>query len=326
MLKFSAFAVLLAVHVAQAQIPAGGIPLTQGDFLHSARVPSASSRARSQVVEVEHASFTQALRIEVLHEAGDPWSVEIGNPTALAVQKGDVALIHFWARGIESSDETGEVYATVYAQKAVPDWDKSLYKGFSVGLAWREFFYPFEFIDQYDAGAAAINFGVGSRRQTIEIAGFEVLHYGSSLSVSDLPQTSLTYAGRAPDAAWRQRAEVCAIKVPPLSAWVCKGILKTSGRLAPAPISANYRVRDPAKAHATAAINTEVQDKTASKRSARPRPDHGFAIGFHQRPVVDIGGFEYGLLRLGQLADPCGLASLIGAAGKVQVLGRVAVE
>ena len=115
MLKFIAFAVLLAVHVAQAQIPAGGIPLTQGDFLHSARVPSASSRARSQVVEVEHASFTQALRIEVLHEAGDPWSVEIGNPTALAVQKGDVALIHFWARGIESSDETGEVYATVYA-------------------------------------------------------------------------------------------------------------------------------------------------------------------------------------------------------------------
>ena len=223
MLKFIAFAVLLAVHVAQAQIPAGGIPLTQGDFLHSARVPSGTSRARSQVVEVEHASFTQALRIEVLHEAGDPWSVEIGNPTALAVQKGDVALIHFWARGIESSDETGEVYATVYAQKAAPDWDKSLYKGFSVGLAWREFFCPFEFIDQYDAGVAAINFGVGSRRQTIEIAGFEVLHYGSSLSVSDLPQTSLTYVGRPPDAAWRQRAEICAIKVPPLSAWVCKG-------------------------------------------------------------------------------------------------------
>ena len=257
MLKFIAFAVLLAVHVAQAQIPAGGIPLTQGDFLHSARAPSGTSRARSQVVEVEHASFTQALRIEVLHEAGDPWSVEIGNPTALAVQKGDVALIHFWARGIESSDETGEVYATVYAQKAAPDWDKSLYKGFSVGLAWREFFYPFEFIDQYDAGAAAINFGVGSRRQTIEIAGFEVLHYGSSLSVSDLPQTRLTYAGRAPAAAWRQRAEerirqhrqgdftlqiidsagqpvadapvevtICSIRVPPLPAWVCKGILK----------------------------------------------------------------------------------------------------
>ena len=207
MFKFIAFAILLAIHAAQAQIPAGSIPLTQGDFLHSARVPNTTNRARSQIVEVEHASFDQALRIEVLHEAGDPWSVEIGNPTALAVQKGDVALIHFWARGIESSDETGEVYATVYAQKAAPDWDKSLYKGFSVGLAWREFFYPFEFIDEYDAGAAAINFGVGSRRQTIEIAGFEVLHYGSNLSVGDLPQTRLTYAGRAPDAAWRQSAE-----------------------------------------------------------------------------------------------------------------------
>ena len=76
-----------------------------------------------------------------------------------------------------------------------------------MGLAWSEFFYPFEFIDEYDAGEAEINFGVGRRRQTIEIAGFEVLYYGSSLSVGDLPQTRLTYAGRAPDAAWRQRAE-----------------------------------------------------------------------------------------------------------------------
>ena len=48
---------------------------------------------------VEHASFTQALRIEVLHEAGDPWSVEIGNPTALAVQKGDVAPGSTFGRG-----------------------------------------------------------------------------------------------------------------------------------------------------------------------------------------------------------------------------------
>ena len=197
---------LFALHGAQAQIPAGGTPLTPGDFLGTARRPASSGSARSQIVDVEHAGFQQAVRVEVLHEAGDAWSVEIGNNTVAPVKKGDVALIHFWARGTESSDETGEVFFTVYAQKAAPDWDKSLHRGVSVGAVWREFFYPFEFIEDYAAGQAAINFGVGSRRQTIEVAGFEVLHYGTSLQVDDLPQVKLTYGGREPDAPWRSAA------------------------------------------------------------------------------------------------------------------------
>ncbi len=191
---------------AHAQIPDGGAPLTNGDFLHNSRKPSASN-ARSQVIDVEHDRFAQALRVAVLQEAGAAWSVEVGNPTTRAVAQGDIALIHFWARGSESTDETGEVFATVYAQKNAPDWDKSLYKNFSVGAAWREFFFPFAFIADYAAGQATINFGVGSRRQTIEIANFAVLHYGKSLSIDDLPQTELTYAGREADAAWRVAAQ-----------------------------------------------------------------------------------------------------------------------
>ena len=114
-----------------------------------------------------------------------------------------MALVHFWARGAESSDESGEVFATIYAQKNSPNWDKSLFKGISVGAQWREYFFPFEFIADYAAGAATVNFGLRSRRQTLEIAGFEVLYYGTSLQVSDLPQHRATYAGREPDAPWR---------------------------------------------------------------------------------------------------------------------------
>ena len=121
--------ILFSLHAAQAQIPDGGTPLTTGNFLRAARRPTSAASARSEIVDVDHALFTQALRVETLHEAGDPWSVEIGNPTTAPVKKGDVALIHFWARGTESSDESGEVFATVYAQQAAPDWDKSIYRG-----------------------------------------------------------------------------------------------------------------------------------------------------------------------------------------------------
>lgn len=193
--------VLLAVPVA-AQIPDGGKLLT-ADFLAGARRPNAASVARSQIVDVDHPQFAQALRVATLHEEGPSWSVEVGSPTTAAVKKGAVALVHFWARGAESSDESGEVFATIYAQKNSPDWDKSLFKGISVGAQWREYFFPFEFIADYAAGAATVNFGLGSRRQTLEIAGFEVLYYGTSLQVSDLPQHRATYAGREPDAPWR---------------------------------------------------------------------------------------------------------------------------
>jgi endo-1,4-beta-xylanase len=189
---------------ATAQIPAGSTPLTANDILRNL-VPTSSS-AGSRVVAAEHPDFTQALRVEVLHEMGDPWSVEIRNPTTLAVKKGDVALIHFWARGAESSDETGEVFSTVYAQKAAPDWDKSIDVGFSVGVEWREFFFPFVFGDDYEPGQATIDFGIGSRRQTLELADFQVLHYGADTALDDLPRTRLTYAGRELDAAWREAA------------------------------------------------------------------------------------------------------------------------
>lgn len=109
----------------QAQIPAGGTPLSNGDFMHNSRKPSADV-AHSQIIEVEHALFSQALRVAVLQEQGTAWSVEVGNPTTLAVAQDDIALVHFWARGIESTDESGEAFVTLYAQKNSPDWDKSL--------------------------------------------------------------------------------------------------------------------------------------------------------------------------------------------------------
>lgn len=190
--------------VVQGQAPAGGVPLTANDILRQ-QIP-ASSSARSRIVEVEHERFERALRVEVLHEAGDPWSVEVRNPTTRPVERGDVALIHFWARGAESDDETGAVFATIYAQKGAPDWDKSISSAISVGKEWQEFYFPFVFIADYAAGDATVNFGVGSRRQTLEIAAFEVLHYGDALTLEDLPRTRLSYAGRASDAGWRTAA------------------------------------------------------------------------------------------------------------------------
>ncbi len=51
------------------------------------------------------------------------------------------------------------------------------------------------------------------KAQTVEIGGIELLNYGKSRKVTDLPFTSLGYGGREPGAAWRKAAETRIEKV-----------------------------------------------------------------------------------------------------------------
>ena len=50
-------------------------------------------------------------------------------------------------------------------------------------------------------------FTLGLREQTVEIGGIELVNYGTSKKVADLPFTRLGYAGSEPGAAWRKAAE-----------------------------------------------------------------------------------------------------------------------
>lgn len=151
-------------------------------------------------------SVAEILQITVTNASGQPWGAEIKKPLAVSVEKGDVALLRFRTRCVSSSDETGEGILTIYCQKSVADWDKSLLVTLSIGPHWQEYLLPFTFIDGYAAGAADLAFGLGSINQRIEIADVSLTGYGKTLTVDDLPKTTLTYAGQEPEAPWREEA------------------------------------------------------------------------------------------------------------------------
>ena len=73
---------------------------------------------------------------------------------------------------------------------------------------WKEFNVPFAAKHDFAPGAAHVLFRLGYLRQTVEVAGFEVVNYHGGRTVASLPLTmpDLSYAGMEPDAPWRAAA------------------------------------------------------------------------------------------------------------------------
>ena len=75
------------------------------------------------------------------------------------------------------------------------------------GTAWKKVQFPFALTRAYAKGEAQVSFTLGLREQTVEIGGIELVNYGATKKVADLPSTKLGYAGSEPTAAWRKAAE-----------------------------------------------------------------------------------------------------------------------
>ncbi|HRE06872.1 MAG TPA: endo-1,4-beta-xylanase [Opitutaceae bacterium] len=204
----------LAGMVRGQSVPSGGVRLiapadlaVQGNFWQGSTTGGAvASRA---IVPVTGQTFTQAARVSVVRPTGDFWASAISAPSTQALEQGDVVLIHLFIRAIETQDETGSVFMQVYAEGPAPAYSKSLSQQISAGLEWREYFLPFAMAGGFPAGQFTFNlgFGASSRPQVIEVGGVEVLGYGKTRTLAEMPRTSFTYEGRALDAPWRKAAQ-----------------------------------------------------------------------------------------------------------------------
>ena len=88
-------------------------------------------------------------------------------------------------------------------------YDKSVQFPATSAGEWKEFNLPFAAKGTYAPGAANVIFRLGYRRQTVEIAGFEIRDFGPTVAVSSLPMTrpDLSYAGMEANAPWRAAAD-----------------------------------------------------------------------------------------------------------------------
>lgn len=209
--RFIAFAAGLAgISLAgQTTLPSGGDALLDSSAVGAFRLTTQAGLADAVVfgaVDAVGPGFVRALRVETKRDLSPAWAAEFRTVLPKAVRAGDAALVRFFARSLVAADETGQGLMRVAVQKASPDYDKSLDTTVSMGREWQEYVLPFAFRQNHEAGTAEIAFGVGFKRQTLEVGGVEVLHYGQRLALADLPKTRFSYVGREADAPWRRAA------------------------------------------------------------------------------------------------------------------------
>ena len=190
-------------------IPKGGEVVLSADAIGTYRATTGAGNEdalKFTTLGVEGPGFTRVLHVQTSRDLSPAWAAEVRTFIPSTMKRGDVALVHFFARTLESADETGSGMLRVAVQLGSPDFSKSLETNTTVPHKWQEFFLPFEFHRDFAKGEAEISFGFGFKRETVEIGGIEILDYGDKIALADLPKTRLTYAGREPDAAWRKEA------------------------------------------------------------------------------------------------------------------------
>lgn len=147
-----------------------------------------------------------AFEVEVKTQSKTAYDAELKVCSSGKVSKGDVCLAKVTLRAVYARQETGECAAHLYFQRAVSPWEKSVATQLAAGSEWKTIYIPFIAKNTFEPGEAAISIAFGSLRQKVQVSEISVTNYHNTKTLSELPVTKLTYAGREADAQWRKDA------------------------------------------------------------------------------------------------------------------------
>lgn len=195
------FVLLSATEVTGQEIPPGGQALIADGAFESASFYSQPGVALRSWNEAD-----QAWRITISDAGQNVWDSELSMRNSMVAASGEVALVVFNMRAIESTREDGMSWCTFYAQYPENGYEKDAYAVVSAGTEWITFFIPIQFSRALALDKMQFVFGFGADPGVLEIAAFEVLYYGSDIPFAELPRTRITYDGMDPDSPWRAEA------------------------------------------------------------------------------------------------------------------------
>jgi endo-1,4-beta-xylanase len=161
------------------------------------------------VVNVENNPlFTKAARVVVTKPTGAFWNGQLKFPLKGNLANDDILLIHAYFRSIATTDESGAAFTTLFLEGTAPEYTKYVTRDLVSTGEWVEYFIPLKVVNlkSGDKLELKFGFGAGTKTQTFEVAGLEVLNYHSTVTLGDLPKTQETYGGRELDAPWRAQA------------------------------------------------------------------------------------------------------------------------
>jgi len=205
LILFTTFCIFSSFLPAQ-EIPEGGESVLTEDAAVKMNFYG-TSYARKTVVDVEDMPFSRAVQVETFNQPERIWDTQLSISTIKAIMEAEVLLAVFYARGVQSQQESGEVFSEFVFERDSDPWTKSSTHPVSVINEWKMYMIPFTCVEDYSAGGAAVKFRCGYEPQILQIGGLQLYNYKKSISLEDLPRTSVDYPGRDPNAPWRTLAE-----------------------------------------------------------------------------------------------------------------------
>jgi GH35 family endo-1,4-beta-xylanase len=167
-----------------------------------------ASEADGQILVAtpEDSSYDQVLRITTLRQPPRLDSLEVTIPTTDAVGNGDSCWLHLNARAQQPQVETGMARLGLAfrasGQRRRPAFQHSVY----VEPDWTSIDLPFKANGKFAAGESDLVIAAGTQLQVLELADLAVRCFDRDTALERLPRSSFTYAGREPEALWRETA------------------------------------------------------------------------------------------------------------------------
>jgi GH35 family endo-1,4-beta-xylanase len=208
-LVLSLFAAVLSTPKAQKLQPLpqqlhalNPVNLFPADAAENYKFSNRSAAEKPPLFDVNKTGANAIYTAENFSPAKGHGDVQVVWKNTAPIKKGDALLARFALRAQYAKQESGEavVYFSVQAAERLVIVDVT------AGPEWRYMDIPFVSPGNVQEGEATITFTFGALAQKVQLADVQVLNFENKATMSQLPITKLTYAGRDEAAAWRKEA------------------------------------------------------------------------------------------------------------------------
>lgn len=184
--------------VVAAELPAGGKQMIGPEALYR-------EGGVFKTVNVEGQPFARAVEADIPAAGPAPYSTQLEATCPEPIAKGDVVHIRFHARNVFSMSGSANLPVVFELNKA--PHSKSADQPVTVGSEWTVVDIPFAARQDFPANGSRLAIRLATAQQKVQIGGLQVINYGTSVKLKDLPRVRQTYAGREANAPWRKAAE-----------------------------------------------------------------------------------------------------------------------
>lgn len=148
-----------------------------------------------------------AYRVNVNKTGVNRWDVQLNTGIPAAIREGDVYLVSYDARCIESMNQEGNIHANI--ERNGPPHNKAMSRGVAFGTEWTHIDLPFVVRKgfAFDANGSVFTLHLAAAKQIIEIANIKLIDFGQRVPIDSLPKTRATYQGIEANASWRAEAD-----------------------------------------------------------------------------------------------------------------------